>query len=53
MLNKQLKNRKHNRKYVGKTLVEMQVKKKGKEKKLNLVLRHKWNLYRLKFLFIH
>ena len=53
MLNKQLKNRKHNRKYVGKTLVEMQVKKKGKEKKLNLVFHHKWNLYRLKFLFIH
>ena len=32
MLNKQLKNKKHNRKYVGKTLVEMQVKKKEKKK---------------------
>ena len=34
MLKKQLKNRKHNRKYVGKTLVEMQAKKKRKRKKI-------------------
>ena len=32
MLKKQLKNRKHNRKYVGKTLVEMQAKKRKRKK---------------------